>query len=873
MQVVYFEQSAANGIISDDIIKKNQEKDLTSEDEKYGEETGNEEMLEGEDQEDFSSENGNFKEEVGNEEVSEDENQEGSLSEDRNTEEEPFKEGDQESFPSEDGNSKKETGNGEILERDEQIDSSSENRNPEEDLNIENNQNNGDSTEQTEGVPDIVVEIEENELERARVEPISIFDIVKLEGVDINGKQKIENISNSGIDRTVFRAKNRYKRDKLIIDIRRRGSNGSVREYSLDCETNNYGKPYNIIYDAYGGLLEYTYRNIITITNPDTSELHIQYVVKTTWNNGDSRQIIRDIFIPLVEERVGAPQTPEITYKDDYPDSYVLTGIDSSMEYAVVGDPYVRGVLKWESCTNEDMPFTPTAKSQFCFVRYKAEDSNSESQYKELIIPARKSMPPVYYNNRTEILSNLTTEMEYSIGGSEYTAVTEEMVSEKLSKIVDSIESDSIDFKVRYKINNAPVSFEKVITLYKRLEPPADVSLNLITFRLEGTKNGMEYRTDDMKEDTWISISSSTVDLSKKVSGEKSVGVQIRYKATSTNAPSKSVAFTLPQLISAPLGLSVDYQKETITGFDTANSYEYSTSATGSYSAISLSANGEFNIKTIISSYPKTLYIRVKANQEHPFSASVQLDIPGRKKSPSSVKFVYNDERTTENQAILINVSPAMEYKPSSSSEWIPISDSSLIFDILEKSITYSVREKATATDFASNGFSVSLKTYYSKAGCSINTSTEEIKSLNNIMEYRKNGGEFTKVGDEKALPLSEIADALSGNETYVLEFRYMRREDYPVGQIKTFVIHPRPEAPSNLSYDATTFTLSGVSAQMQYREVGSTSWRSISGSSLNLKSSVNGRPNVQVEVCYKPKNISVDNYAFASKATVVNLY
>lgn len=59
---------------------------------------------------------------------------------------------------------------------------------------------------------------------------------------------------------------------------------------------------------------------MITITNPDTSELHIQYVVKTTWNNGDSRQIIRDVFIPLVEERVGAPQTPEITYKDDYPE-------------------------------------------------------------------------------------------------------------------------------------------------------------------------------------------------------------------------------------------------------------------------------------------------------------------------------------------------------------------------------------------------------------------------------------------------------------------------------------------------------------------------------------------------------------------------
>lgn len=36
------------------------------------------------------------------------------------------------------------------------------------------------------------------------------------------------------------------------------------------------------------------------------------------------------------------------------------------------------------------------------------------------------------------------------------------MVSGNLSKIIDGIESDSVDFKVRYKINNAPVSFEKL---------------------------------------------------------------------------------------------------------------------------------------------------------------------------------------------------------------------------------------------------------------------------------------------------------------------------------------------------------------------------------------------------------------------------
>lgn len=90
--------------------------------------------------------------------------------------------------------------------------------------------------DESEGEPDIRIEIEEDE-ERARVEPISKFNIVQISGYDTLGNEIVEKFptSQNSIDRTSFTAENTYKREGLVIALRRRGSNGNIYEKSSDC--------------------------------------------------------------------------------------------------------------------------------------------------------------------------------------------------------------------------------------------------------------------------------------------------------------------------------------------------------------------------------------------------------------------------------------------------------------------------------------------------------------------------------------------------------------------------------------------------------------------------------------------------------------
>ncbi len=120
---------------------------------------------------------------------------------------------------------------------------------------------------------DIIIELEEEDLERSRVEPISKFNIVQISGLIDFDKRIVEKLpSQDSIDRTTYTAKNTYKREGLEIDIRRRGSDGSIIYNTPDCEINSYGAPYDTIKDAYGGLIEFTFKNTIEITNPDISK-------------------------------------------------------------------------------------------------------------------------------------------------------------------------------------------------------------------------------------------------------------------------------------------------------------------------------------------------------------------------------------------------------------------------------------------------------------------------------------------------------------------------------------------------------------------------------------------------------------------------
>ena len=728
-----------------------------------------------------------------------------------------------------------------------------------------------------EDIPDIIIKIDEDkenledEIEpRSRAEVISKYDILKIYGKTDKGVYKTERFSQAQRDTEVFRTQNTYQREGLEIDIVQCGSIGNVSMRTPDCRITQKGKPYNCTYDSYGGLVEWSTNNTIQITNPDISELHIQFMVTTTYPYGGGRILKRDVYIPLADSRKEAPQTPEIIYDESYPDAYVLTGIDSSMEYVIMSERFRAG-FAWQPCPDENIILTPEASKKTCLVRYKSDDNDSESKYKELTLPARRSAPSISLDKENEILKGLTTEMEYSVNGSQYTAVTQEFALGDVSQLIDEItDSDSVELKIRYSINNSPVSFDKSIILYKRLLPPSEVTFNPVSIVLTGTKSGMEYCVDT--ENKWRTISSSTVNLKNYASPDSDVHVQVRYKATNTNAHSDSIKFTISKLETAPTGLNLNCPSEVITGFDISKNYEYATSATGSYYKVTLTTDGMFQLKNLISSSARELFIRESATAERPFSASAKITIPGRRKAPQGVVFAYDDINTPETQVLLQGITTSMEYKLSNETEWHPVTGETMLFDIPQKAVTYYIREKATENDFVSSNASVALRTYQSAPGCYIDANIEAIRSVATTMEYRIPGQEFSAINSTANIDVSGIANQLSSDETYVMEFRYKRRTGYPVGIIKALTINPRPKAPDNLSYNKETYELSGVSNAMQYREVGTTSWKSISRTTINLKTLINGRTDVQVEVRYKPVSTN-NNVVFASNSTIVNLY
>lgn len=700
------------------------------------------------------------------------------------------------------------------------------------------------------------------------VEKISLYNIVELKGEDGYGGGIEESFSEEAqiADRTWFKAKQAYSRSGLQIKIRRRGWTGSIGNITPNCKVMGNGDRSDIIIGPSNDLLAWAEWHDITNISPDVSELHLQFIAYTTWGNGDTRRLIREITIPLLDERTEAPTSPEIVYDPSHPDVYMLTGVDSSMEYSCVKNPYTRAAgYEWIPCEGTDVELTPTTNAMICMVRYKATDTQPESQYVELKIPALKSAPSITFDKKKEVLSGLTTEMEYRLGEEAYKPVTEAFLSGDASEMLDGI-TESADLKIRYKANGAPPGQDKTITLYERREAPTGLVLDPVTFRLQGTASGMEYLLDTAT--SWKSITQSYVDLKNYALSDREVIVQVRYRYTTTNSNSRIVTLTIPRLTDAPENLLVDYSEEVVRGFDAGKSYQYATSLTGTWYSIKLT-NGAYDISSKIkTSGDVTLYIRRAATADSPFSAATAVFLPKRRAALTDIAFSYNDAVLADTQARLNNLPPSAEYQLSGTKTWEPCSEGSMIFDLPTASKTYRFRLRATGDAFASAEKSLTLYAPAAAPSCSLNITKEEISSVKNTMEYQINGGVYTPAGDVTAMPMADIADSLKAGETYVIRFRYARTATRPASKIKEIVIYPRPDIPTGLSYNTATFTLSGVSSKMQYREVGTATWKSISSSTVKLSSLVGDRTDVKIEVRYKPAS-----GVFASQAVIVNLF
>lgn len=161
--------------------------------------------------------------------------------------------------------------------------------------------------------------------------------------------------------------------------------------------------------------------------------------------------------------RPKAPTSPIFVYDDsDHPEQVVLTGVDSNMQYQIVGD------TGWINITDEQLIFDVPDASVKYYIRTKSTAENWASANKSLTLSKRASAPSCTYNSSTETISGLRTTMEMSIDGAPYESVSG--TTYDVSYLIDSLSGgETIEIKVRTKATStAPASKDKIITLNSR---------------------------------------------------------------------------------------------------------------------------------------------------------------------------------------------------------------------------------------------------------------------------------------------------------------------------------------------------------------------------------------------------------------------
>ncbi len=700
---------------------------------------------------------------------------------------------------------------------------------------------------------------------------LSEYSLIKIQGYasnEVNGynKRKITEQFDSNLQKydydTNFKTDYYYDRNYDIIITMYQYGYGLTTSYinHPDYKMSSYGSIYDTVLDSYNGVK--AFKQDYVIRNIDEGVSNIKLTLKGNSNISPIKNFERVINIKLMDNRSEAPTTPKIIVNPSNIEEYLLTGVDNTMEYRLRNNSD-KGVWgEWIDCDSNGVQIQVSSSSKIYQVRYKATETTEESKVKEFIVSTRGSAPSnVNIDWNTETIENLDTNMEISFDNESYKRVTEDMIKSSVTNYIDEITgSEPLKIKIRYAATEQKVpSNVKEIDIYQRDEEPKGIILNPNTYVVSGTTTSMQYLVEN--EEKWTSVAKSTVDLSKYAS-DKPVTVKFRTKKSSNKSPSKSVLISLPALSEAPSNLKLNYSDETVSGFSQDKQYQYRTTSTGSWSKVSIKDN-VFSISTLIpSSGEKLLQIRIAPTENTQISQSWKVTLSARPVVSDECKLIYNDV-SHAGKAVLVGADSNLEYKIDSEENWKVCPNTDLVFDLPSTSTKkLYIRVKTTDNSFSSKQKTLTI---YSNStttpSVSLNTSTESI-TVNSKMEYKEENGEYKPVPDDvKSINLTDVIDKLSGSESKTYTFRYMATETRPCSKEKILTLVARREAPKSIVYSVDTKTISGASSNMQYREVGKTTWKTASSKPFSVASIVGDRTDVVLEFRFSPTSTLVGSY------------
>ncbi|HHY28201.1 MAG TPA: hypothetical protein GX523_15915 [Desulfitobacterium dehalogenans] len=251
----------------------------------------------------------------------------------------------------------------------------------------------------------------------------------------------------------------------------------------------------------------------------------------------------------------GSPPVSVIYNSETFPDYAVAVGTDTTMEYQLTGGG-------WTTCSAIQVPLAVSDK--LFWVRYAQTDTESASPAKIIQIKPRGPFPSnISLNRTTGMITGLTENMEMRLDGQIYRTIPEEILLNGVLSIIQSLEygeTARIDFRYKAK-ENEPASLWGGWTLTDQSPAAPAVSYDPYNnHSVSPITSAMQYRYDG---GPWYSLTgtgSYSLSVYSRMSSQKTVEFEVRYKATGTQSASQIKKITLPKLSPAPSGVGLGYK-------------------------------------------------------------------------------------------------------------------------------------------------------------------------------------------------------------------------------------------------------------------------------------------------------------------------
>ncbi len=452
------------------------------------------------------------------------------------------------------------------------------------------------------------------------------------------------------------------------------------------------------------------------------------------------------------------------------------------------------------------IPANVGESAQSCYVRLKATGTAFASAARTVSVPARAAAPNAVYNGSTDMITSVSTAMEYSLdSGTTWIACTGTTIARSV------FGDDAKTVKVRIKATaTVPVSNVKDVAVPNTATTyPTDLTLDLYGETISGVSNLMEYSTNGGS--AWTAITANPLNISSIIPAATGTDLtlKIRYKAANGEAASLATNIILPKRPATPTSTNVklDGFNETISVTDLM---EYRVGTTGAFTSV---PDGVTSIPANVGASAQSCYVRLKATGTAFASAALTVSVPKRASAPSAV---YNGSTD-----MITSVSTAMEYSLDSGTTWIACTGTTIARSVFgDDAKTVKVRTKATATVPMSNVKDVAVPnaaTTY-PTDLTLDIYSETISGVSNLMEYSTNGGSAWTAITANPLNISSMIPAATGADL-TLKIRFKAANGEAASLATNIILPKRPATPTstNVKFDGFTETIS-VTDLMEYR-------------------------------------------------------